>query len=301
MYKNMAIRREVAEKISLEELKKLYYDEGFILKEIAYKYETSAGKLRKIMKRHNLKILRGPNKFRKIIVQKSKIPLSIQETTLKTINLPSVVIEVIIGALLGDSNIRIRHNKHETVYAISFGHSLRQLEYLKMKFNLIGSEWSNSICERKGNLISTFKNKNYDRKPFFEFCTKPMKIQPIYDLLYVNHKKTISMEYLNCLTPLSLAIWYMDDGSYSHKNRTIRLATMGFSQKENELIRDYFYENLKMPSIVEKVNCGSGYSILLTQNSSKKFLSLVRPYQCSSLDYKFSVNPSETLKTKVIS
>jgi len=100
------------------------------------------------------------------------------------------------------------------------------------------------------------------------------------------------------LTPLSLAIWYQDNGSYNLQNRVIRIATMCFSQEENNIIKNYFYDNLKMPCFLEKTNCGFGYSLVLTQNSTKKLFNLIRPYICSSMLYKcpLDFDPSETLK-----
>ena len=298
----MAIRREVKmEKIKLEELKTLYYDKGLILKEIALSHNTTVGQLRKIMKRHGMKIMRGPSKYRKIIVSKSLLPLSLSNTDLNIPEIPDITLQIILGALMGDSNIRIRQNKHNCAYNIQFGHSKKQLGYLKYKHALMCKDLLNPINKEREENKCFIVDKFYDRQAFYTFCTKPINIDYIYNLLYKNNKKIVNEKYLGYLTPLSLAIWYMDDGSYNLHNRIIRFATMGFTREENEIIRDYFYNNLKMPCVVAKVDSGSGWSIMLPQNSTKKFINLVKPYKCECMNYKFPIDPSETLKAKELS
>ena len=92
----------------------------------------------------------------------------------------------------------------------------------------------------------------------------------------------------------------MDDGSFNKQNRVIRMATMNFSGKDNKILQQYFYDNLRMPCFLEQTNYGQGLSLVLTQNSSKKFLKLIEPYACDCVKHKFPYlsvnNPSETLK-----
>lgn len=284
-------------KISVEELKNLYYEKGMTLKEIAGQYQTSPGYLRKMMKRHKMKTLRGPSKYRKLIVQKSNIPITLDDTNIKKYvsNLSNKALEVILGALLGDSSVKIRQNSYDVSYNVSFGHSANQLEYLKYKYSLI-EDLANPIRLEKTSKTEVIKDKLCERQDFYSFTTKPIDISYLHNLLYNNSKKTITKKYLEYLTPLSLSIWYMDDGSYSKDNRVIRLSTMCFNRKENEIIRDYFNSNLRMQCNIEKVNCGTGWSIILPQNATRKFLNIINPYKCECLNYKFPYDPSETLK-----
>lgn len=62
-------------------------------------------------------------------------------------------------------------------------------------------------------------------------------------------KKIVKQSILNRLSPLSIAIWYMDDGSLhtykrgEHVYRTLSLHTDGFTKDESIMISEYFDKN----------------------------------------------------------
>lgn len=58
-----------------------------------------------------------------------------------------------------------------------------------------------------------------------------------YDM---NRVKIIPDNIVQYLTPLSLAIWIMDDGSLN-SNINMRIATMCFTEKEHYMLQDYLY------------------------------------------------------------
>ena len=60
-------------------------------------------------------------------------------------------------------------------------------------------------------------------------------VQPLPELaelreaVYVGGKKVLSDDYLKQLTPLSLAIWYMDDGGFTLRSKGLQQRTAGGS------------------------------------------------------------------------
>ncbi len=274
-------------------------EEGLTFKEIAVKFKCGVGMIRKIVKRHKMPIIRGPSKYRKIILEKSKLPLSIAETDIYDHvdkNIPPELLEVIFGTLLGDSDLRLRKCKKSNSFNVRPAHSIDQMEYLKWKHSFFGEQFANPIgLGRKGG-PGLIKGKPVIQKDLYAFSSKPFSFDYIYEMLYENGRKIIHRKYLKYLTPLSLAVWYQDDGSYNEQNRVIRIATMCFGRTEHDILKDYFFKNLRMPSFIEKVNCGTGVSLVLTQNSTRKFLKLTAPYMHKTMEYKWSSNPSETLK-----
>lgn len=281
--------------INYKDVYDLYYNKGLTYKEIAHTYECSQTLVRKIAKRHGFKSLRGKSKYRKFIIQKSKILLEIKDDIIPKMS--KKAIEVILGGLLGDSNIRKRKNKYGFKYNVCFNHCEKQKPYLEWKRNIFLPHEVNNIRVNKRS-TTKIHGKNFNVQDLYSFSTKPFDMSKIYDLLIEDGLKVVKMNYLKLLTPLSLAVWYQDDGSYGYNNRTIRIATMGFTRKCNNTIKDYFYNFLKIPCIVEKADCGYGCSICLPQNSTKKFLGLIYPYMCDSMMYKNPIfkNPSETSK-----
>ena len=288
--------------INYEEVRSLYSEKGLTFKEIGIIYNCSAGPIRKIAKRHGLKSIRGKSKQRKIIVQKSSLPLSIAETDIfshmsKFFN--EKELEVLIGSLLGDSYLKVRQNKNEKAYNVYFSNCEKQLNYLKFKRSFFRNDVCNDIRQETEAHKQEIKGKECNIQSLFTFSTKPSDLSYIFSILNNGKRKIITRKYLEYLTPLSLAIWYQDDGSYNPHNRVVRIATMCFSQEENNVIKNYFYDNLKMPCLLEKTEYGLGWSLVLTQNSTKKFLNLISPYICDCMMYKNPViktNPSETLK-----
>jgi len=283
--------------IDYKDVHTMYYGQGLTYKEIGDKYGCSSGVIRKIAKRHGFTSLRGKSKLRKIIVQKSKLPLTLMDKKQIINGLSNKSLEIILGALLGDAYLKIRYNKNNDAYNVYFAQCRAQNKYLKWKHNLFNPQEVNNVrVEPRSSTI--IKGKKYDVQDLFVFSTKPFDMSYISNMLIENGRKRINIEYLKLLTPLSLAIWHQDDGNYNVQNRIVRLATMCFTQNENKILQNYFYEYLKMPCFLEKTNCGHNYSLCLTQNSSKKFLQLIYPYMCDSMMYKNPIfkNPSETSK-----
>ena len=58
---------------------------------------------------------------------------------------------------------------------------------------------------------------------FYDFKPLP-ELAELRQAVYVERKKVFSDDYLKQLTPLSLALWYMDDGSFTIRQRACRSA-----------------------------------------------------------------------------
>lgn len=262
----------------------LYYKKGFTMIEIAVQYKCGVNTIRKIMKRHKMPVIRGKSKLRKIVIQKSKIPLEVSQ---KFGDFDSKEAEVILGSLLGDSYLKKRNNKGADGYNVYFANCKTQKNYVEFKHSFFDKNRVNPIRVEKRDKCF-IKGKEYNVQDLYVFSTKSNNLKDLYDMLIKDGKKTITTRYLQLLTPLSLLVWYMDDGSYNEQNRVIRIATMCFTVEENNIIKKYFYDCMKMPCFLEKTNCGFGRSLVLTQNSTKKFLNIIGPYAPNNVMlYKF--------------
>jgi recombination protein RecA len=121
--------------------------------------------------------------------------------------------EVIRGSLMGDG--ALSPSKSGFAARFRFGHGVRQTEYADWK----GSLFSNLTISRSTN------SKN---AVFFD-------LQPISELallrhdVYVQGKKHFDDDFFKQLTPLSLAIWYMDDASFALRSKGLQVRTEGGS------------------------------------------------------------------------
>jgi recombination protein RecA len=108
--------------------------------------------------------------------------------------------EVLLGGLMGDGALSRTRSGHGAGYR--FDHCAKQAEY----------------CDWKG---SHFANIGASRSVRASDGVVAVDVKPLPELaelrraVYLGGKKVFSDDYLKQLTPLSLAIWYMDDGTFS--------------------------------------------------------------------------------------
>lgn len=194
--------------------------------------------------------------------------------------------QVIIGGLLGDSYF----NKKKNI--IRFQHSDKQLDYLNWKFNCFNKEYTRGIYKRNYNdgrigYNFEFINKHHDFQDEFNFILKH---------LYTNNgRKKISMKILNELSPLGLAIWWMDDGCLSvHRgNRYGKLCTHCFNYEEHILIQKYFKEKWDI-DVKIKVEKQKYHFIYFNVHALKKFIRIIYKYiaEIPSMLYKIDLDYS---------
>ena len=106
--------------------------------------------------------------------------------------------ELIIGCLLGDGSMRCKTNA-----LLEINHSFHQRSYVDFKFRRLTELVRTPPCKRNGN----------GNRVAYRFVTRSLpELTPFYRLFYVERTKVIpELE----LTPLTMAVWFMDDGSRS--------------------------------------------------------------------------------------
>ena len=116
----------------------------------------------------------------------------------------------------------------------------------------------------------------------------------IFSSLFVGGKKRITRDYLETLTPLSIAVWYMDDGSLNHsygKEKSVMLSTHAYSKEENLIIIDYFRDVYDIHFKLGYDKRCNKYCIYVSQKEDRhKFLSLVSDYTIDLFQYKLGDN-----------
>lgn len=178
---------------------------------------------------------------------------------------------IMLGSLLGDASLT-RNGKY---YYFAVVHSMKQYEYIKkiedeLKNLLIKSYQYDAKC--RGKLYPSYRVATHSHPFFTEFRDK----------LYPNGKKQVTMEYLEMLSPISLAYWYMDDG-YKRKNRSPELHTEGFTYNEQEIMVQYFKDRWDIDAYIAKVK--KIYNILRIRDSLS-FFELIGDFIIPSMKYK---------------
>jgi recombination protein RecA len=164
------------------------------------------------------------------------------------------------------------------------GHGARQTEYLDWKVSLLG----NIECSRTTNAAGAV---------FADFPPLP-ELEELHDAVYFGDgKKHLSWEYLKALTPLALAVWYADDGSFTLRSKGAQARTQGGSGRieicveamspgSRERLVQYLRDTHGLNVRVRSAGARQKAVLVFTTAASEKFQELVAPYVHPSMEYK---------------
>ena len=187
----------------------------------------------------------------------------------------------IVGMLLGDSGIQ-NSVKFGKTARLTTGHVFTQNMYGDLKHQLLKEfgclKYLNTGKKQtKDNYcwLSSFSPYFYDLKN--RFYPKGIKVIP----------NDLSKDEL---TELSLAIWYMDDGSLHKRDHYAVICTDCFSKDDSDrlcnLINDKF--GLESKTLKHKRNGSEFYRVYFSKRKAVKFLKLIAPYIPQSMRYKLT-------------
>jgi recombination protein RecA len=191
--------------------------------------------------------------------------------------------QVVLGSLMGDGNLSPNRRGRNGV-RFRLGHGARQRDYLEWKASLLGNIPSSSRTDSRG-------------AGFVDFTPLPELGELQRAVYFGDGKKYLTEEYLKALTPLALAVWYMDDGSFSVRSEGKQQRTLGgsgriqicveaMSEGSRVRLRDYLHDTHGLD--VRLRLSGSRQKAVLTFSTAAtaRFQELVAPYVHPSMGYK---------------
>ena len=117
------------------------------------------------------------------------------------------------GTLMGDGSLSATRNGHGARFR--YTHRAEQADYADFKASLFANVGSSRQVRTDGVVA-------YDFMPLPELAE-------LRGSVYVDGKKRFDDEYLKALTPLSLALWYLDDGNLSIRSKGVQRRTQGMT------------------------------------------------------------------------
>ncbi|MBU3964144.1 hypothetical protein KJ562_00170 [Patescibacteria group bacterium] len=116
------------------------------------------------------------------------------------------------------------------------------------------------------------------------------QITRFHEIFYKDRKKIIPPDIEGIFTsPLSLAVWFMDDGGVKSNKTNPTISTHCFSLKENEVLTKILKKNFGMKVSIHWD--GKGNRLYIPRKEIKTFLDIVSPYILPSMKYKFPLTP----------
>ena len=191
--------------------------------------------------------------------------------------------QVILGSLMGDGNLSPnRRDRHGVRFRM--GHGTRQHAYLDWKVSLLGNITHSVHVNAKG-------------AKFADFTPLPELGELQSAVYFGDGKKVLSEEYLKALTPLALAIWYMDDGGFTLRSKGLQQRTRGgsgrveicveaMSEGSRERLRDYLVDTHGFDVRLRSAGARKVAVLTFSTESSARFHELVAPYVHESMNDK---------------
>ena len=193
------------------------------------------------------------------------------------VNLTQRQQDILIGTLLGDgclemTGINVR---------LKVDHNIRQRQL---------TDWVFEEFRRESSKEPYFLNQ-YDRrtKKFYNHYRFSTLAQPVfnkfYKLFYPQKRKIVPENIIDILiNPLSLAVWYMDDGFRRRDCNSLYLCTSAYTDREHLLLLKVLKTNFNIDA---RVHYAAGNArIYIPASSAKQFCNLVKDYVLKDLTYK---------------
>jgi len=191
--------------------------------------------------------------------------------------------QMVIGGLLGDGHLAPNRRARRGV-RYRMGHGPRQVEYLDWKASMFGNIGQSRSVRPNGSV-------HVDLTPLPELAELR---EAVY---FGDGKKHITWDYLKALTPLGLAVWYMDDASFQVRSKGLQERTAGGSGRaeigieamspgSRERIVEYLRDTHGVDSIIRQRGPKGQHVLQLTTEGTARFLEIIAPYVHPSMQYK---------------
>jgi len=201
--------------------------------------------------------------------------------------------DIIVGTLLGDGSLE--HDK--------FKASRLQIKQSENK-----KEYVVWLYENLANLVRTPPKKRPDTNQWY-FSTRSLRsLEEFRKLFYENKRKTVPKSIKDLLqSPISLAVWFMDDGSLDYREKShnsFSISADDFTVEEAKLLQRALSENYGVVSTIQTPSSrGKKYTKLyIGRDGRDRFLEIIKPYILSCFEYKlppsYSLTPQRLILRK---
>jgi hypothetical protein len=193
-------------------------------------------------------------------------------------SLPDWQIGLIVGTLLGDSNLC----KRSSGVRLRMSHGAKQKEYIELKYKLLHSLTVGDI--HKGLDVKT-------NSVYYNFSTvQHPDLEKLYDLFYKDNIKYVSEEALDLLTIPGLVLWFFDDGS--RDSNVYDISTCSFTLEDHKILRKYLFKKFGIKTTPLPRNNGTKtyWRLYVARDSSKILQKYLLDFYIPCMRHKI-INP----------
>ncbi len=193
---------------------------------------------------------------------------------------------IAVGCILGDGFLQATGKRNAR---LRLEHSIRQKEYIYWKW----AELKRYMQDQPKRLMryNPFWKKRYT----YDRCQSHSSPQfgELRAMFYTDHRKRIPPEIGIWLSqPLTLAVWYMDDGYYYARDRTAYLYLSHLDQTDIRRIQDALAAAYDLhPKLERKSRKNGAMNLKFSAAETRKLINIVAPHVVKSMRYKIGEEP----------
>jgi recombination protein RecA len=204
--------------------------------------------------------------------------------TIKNFKLTDEQKEILFGTLLGDSHLETR-NQGRT-YRLKIEHSFRQKEYVDWLYRKFEGWTLTAPVARSRTITFRGQTKTYEGVGFSTLSCGRLRF--FAQQFYRQGKKVVPKTIHRWLTPLTLAVWYMDDGSIKSKqHQTVFLNMQGFAESDIKRLQTALENKYGIKTMIRRQK--DGLQIYFLSETVEIFLKLIEPFVIPSMRYKLPI------------
>ncbi len=183
--------------------------------------------------------------------------------------------EIIVGLLLGDGHLETANNGR--TFRLKVDHCLEQSAYTWWLYRQF-QEWIRSKPKIK------YKKENSDMIGFTTYSHSAFRFYA--QQFYCGKQKRVPPLIKKLITPQSLAVWFMDDGSLkSNRHASVVIHSMAFCKSDLEHLQKALYEKFNIETTLHSQK-KKHWRIYIPSRSVMQFRDVVGPYILPDMKYK---------------
>lgn len=184
---------------------------------------------------------------------------------------------ILAGSLLGDGTLRRQGNRLNALFEAN--HAYKHKEYVDWKY------------KNFQDFVLTTPKLRLGRgtRIAYRFTTRSLPVfTAFYEQFYRDRKKMVPQDLK--LDPLSLAVWFMDDGCKIRS--AYYLNTQQFTLAEQQFLQNLLHKAFGLESALNRDK--QYFRLRFTSKSSKSLQKLIEPYLVDCMKYKLINDPVTT-------
>lgn len=197
----------------------------------------------------------------------------------RSIRLTDLQRSIAIGTLLGDGSLIETFSKNNL--RLQIDHCAAQKSYVFWKYEALKPLVLTSPTYQRGNRSWRFRTISHP------------ELTALGKRFYRDRRKIVPKEIASLLTPIGLAVWFMDDGGRARDDGYI-LNTQSFRRYEVELLRDVLRQKFNLHPLSLHID-KSGWRLYIRKAAMQRLRLLIEPFLLPDLMYKLR-SPVETTR-----